>query len=442
SPYERGKFHASMKTQEGLCGEGNVARSGFIGLKGDQEDDVRRSFYWLFEAQRDSENAPVILTHGGGPGTSGLMNPLLGQSHCKMLANGSLVSNPNTWAEKYNLLALDHPIGAGFSVGFPPNSAKTSAVDVYDFLQKFYVFYPQFIKNKLIIATGSYGGMYTPHIATYIHKNNLAITAGKGEPGAMHINLEALMVSNPISDSLSHYRWLSHGRCYNPIFNLYNETTCEVVHANLPACLDAVQYALDFPSAEERVKAIRKCREGHPEDLNGRMLENVKIECDGSLEGCAPEVGAIGNYLNQEETKAMLGVPLDAKWEAVNKLVWQRFFDEGDMIQRAHLLYGPLVSSGIRLLHYVGYLDENCGWQGIFNFLKYIQTPYRETFINSTDVQWHPNATVRAVGDPGFNGAGNFTWILMSEAGHLVVRDQPELVKSILETWVDDKAWI
>jgi len=63
------------------------------------------------------------------------------ESHCVILANGSLVSNPHAWTEKYKLLALDHPLGAGFSYGEPPNSTQTAAVDVYDFLQKIYVSY-------------------------------------------------------------------------------------------------------------------------------------------------------------------------------------------------------------------------------------------------------------------------------------------------------------
>ena len=41
--------------------------------------------------------------------------------------------------------------------------------------------------------------MYVPNIATEIHQQNLALRAGKGEYGARLINLEAMMVSNPIS---------------------------------------------------------------------------------------------------------------------------------------------------------------------------------------------------------------------------------------------------
>jgi hypothetical protein len=42
---------------------------------------------------------------------------------------------------------------------------------------------------------------YIPHIATVINEQNTALAAGKGLPGAIHLNLESMMVSNPISVS-------------------------------------------------------------------------------------------------------------------------------------------------------------------------------------------------------------------------------------------------
>lgn len=46
---------------------------------------------------------------------------------------------------------------------------------------------------------GSYGGIYVPNIATVIHEENRAVALGNGQPGAVPINLESLMISNPIS---------------------------------------------------------------------------------------------------------------------------------------------------------------------------------------------------------------------------------------------------
>lgn len=128
-----------------------------------------------------------------------------------------------------------------------------------------------------------------------IHRQNLALASGSGEPGARHINLEAMMVSNPISvrssfssswlsntpslqDSQSYYRWVLDSRCQNPVANVYSATQCAETYIHLPACLDAAQYALDFPSAQDRSNALKICEKVEPAGTNGRMIENVKIK--------------------------------------------------------------------------------------------------------------------------------------------------------------------
>ncbi|KAF7364768.1 SET domain-containing protein [Mycena venus] len=100
--------------------------------------------------------------------------------------------------EHFNLIALDHPIGVGASYG---------------------------THKSIILAGGSYGGTYVPHIATVIHEQNIALAAGKGQPGVVHINLETMMVSNPLSDATSHFGWLLQTRCYD-VPDMYNASTC------------------------------------------------------------------------------------------------------------------------------------------------------------------------------------------------------------------------
>lgn len=49
--------------------------------------------------------------------------------------------------------------------------------------------------NKFVIATGSYGGIYAPNIASVIHENNKAILAGQQFLDYSLINLETIMLS-------------------------------------------------------------------------------------------------------------------------------------------------------------------------------------------------------------------------------------------------------
>lgn len=90
------------------------------------------------------------------------------------------------------------------------------------------------------------------------------------------------------------------------------------------------------------------------------------------------------------------------------------------------------------LADYIGKLDANCCWPSVlstvrphsFSFLqiinslishvpqlKLVRSQYQAAFVAAPDVPWKgENATVRVIGE----GAGNFTYVLMEGAGHLV----------------------
>ncbi|KAJ3880170.1 alpha/beta-hydrolase [Lentinula edodes] len=444
-------FFANLSVVPGsLCpgvGPDTPSYSGYIGLKHDTNSSPRRSFFWYvyFGAESHDPKAPIILTMGGGPGSSGLMNALFGQSPCIITAAG-LVANPHSWTERYNLLVLDHPVGAGFSFSSGPqvNNSRDAALDVYDFLQKFYALFPQVAGNKLIIDGGSYGGIYVPHIATVIREGNRAIAAGKGQPGARRLNLESLMIHNPFTDPYSHFRWLLQYRCV--YHNVYNETTCKEAYSTLPECLEALDYALESENStpKHRFEAIELCAKVGKGNTNGTALEDIRLKCrPDDVDSCYPEFKWVRELFNERKTKTMLGVPEYVNYTSLNMDVGKAFSKYGDKAFRHHHLYGPLLADGIRLLHYIGAQDANCAWPGALSFLKLIHSPYQQSFINSKETPWPVTSQfergyVRQVGD----GAGNMTFVLVEGAGHFSVHDQPIIVKSIIEHWIENEPFI
>ncbi|KAF8320085.1 alpha/beta-hydrolase [Clavulina sp. PMI_390] len=436
-----GTFYSSVKENDLCRGPyGNLTSfSGHIGLNGDSDDDPKRSFFWYFQAQEDHENAPVILTFGGGPGSSGLFNPLSGQSPCRIAANGTIEFNPYAWTTKYNLLALDHPIGVGFSYGQHVNNSEDAAADVYGFLQKIFTIFPYLARNKLVLAGGSYGGIYVPTIATEIHEQNKAIATGHGLVGAQHLNLEALLVSNPITDIISYFEWILYYRC--ELHEVYNSTTCSNLYRALPGCLSALDIATSsVPSIENKVAATKLCSPLDEADTHGTVVEDIRRKCtpdsSGSTLACAiPTGGWLADYLGSNETKSALGVPLDLDWTVWRKSVGDEFAAHGDIVRRGHLLYEPLLADGIRLLHYIGIQDANCAWPGTLAFLKLIRSPFQADFIAGADVPWEGhNATVRVVGP----GAGNMTYALVDGAGHFVIESQTKLVRELIGHFIDN----
>ncbi|KAJ6578012.1 alpha/beta-hydrolase [Mycena capillaripes] len=432
-------FYVKISSPKNICpasGGPAISHSGYIGLRGDSNAAPKRSFFWYFEAEHDVETAPVILAIGGGPGTSGMMNLLAAQGPCLIVENGT-VPNPNRWTEHFNLIALDHPVGVGNSYGAHVNNSRDAALDVYDFFQKFYRVFPHLVQNQLILSSGSYGGIYVPHIATVIHEQNLAIAAGKGPPGAVHINLESMMISNPVSDALSHFGWLLHTRCY--LADIYNATTCAEMYALLPACLDSIRLAYEAPkwSVQRHAAANELCAPLDRGDTHGTVLEDIRKKCySADPMACLPaSFEGTGDFFHRSDIKDALGIPTHVNFTAFNPVVSADFKKYGDIIQPAYLLYGPLLAAGIRLLHYIGAQDANCALPGVLSFLKRIQSPFQEAFLHAPDIPW-PNegATVRAIG----HGAGNMTYIRVDQAGHFAAQDQPRLVKTIVEHWVEN----
>ncbi|KAJ7153293.1 alpha/beta-hydrolase [Mycena filopes] len=442
-----GSFYHKITRPGGICGNASmVSYSGHIGLAGDTDAAPKRSFFWYFEAENDAANAPVILTMGGGPGTSGMMNGLFGQSACLATADG-LVPNPHRWTEKHNLILLDHPIGVGFSYGLRVNDSASAAEDAYDFLQKFFRLFPHLAGNKFAVAGGSYGGVYVPHIATVINERNRQLQVSPRRHTNVHINLDALVVHNPFTSPIAHFKWLLQYRCLE--HHIHNATDCKALYSDLPVCLDAIEMAFQHPTTANRVVASKSCYDRmNSKDTHGVVYEDVRRRCipkDGAADACHPEFGWAETIFNDTDVRRALGVAQNLTYHALNLQVNAEFHAAGDLIQPHHLLYPPLIDSGIRLLHYIGAQDANCPWPGVLSFLKLLETGFQADFLAAADLPWSPTpsndtdtdtgVTVRSVGP----GAGNMAFILLQGAGHFVVKDQPAQAKSIVEHWMANR---
>ncbi|KIK71657.1 hypothetical protein GYMLUDRAFT_90523 [Collybiopsis luxurians FD-317 M1] len=469
APSSSSFFYNISSAAGSLCpgvGFDTPSYSGYVGLEGDTKSSPRRSFSWYFGAESHDPNAPVILTMGGGPGTSGLTNALFGESPCKISSKG-LVANPHGWTERYNLIVLDHPVGAGLSyaIGHPQvNNSRDAALDVYDFLQKFYILFPHLAGNKLIIAGGSYGGIYVPNIATVIQEGNRAVDSGSGKK---RIHLESLMIHNPMTDPYSHFRWLLHQVCVN--HDVFGAQACKEGYAVLPRCLEALDYVLEssVPSTpEKRYEAMQVCvrlSDGYKGNIS---LEDIRLRCKvDDIYNCYPEFTWIKEFFNRPEVKDTLGVPDYVNFETLNRNVTKAFRFYGDATFRHHRLYEPLLADGIRVLHYVGAQDANCAWPGVLSFLKLIRSPYQEEFIRSEEIPWPHSLDTpsRMTGDGGGGGvgvgagngdgsggyvrkvgegAGDMTFVLIEGAGHFSVHDQTAVVKSIVEHWIENEPFV
>ena len=84
--------------------------------------------------------------------------------------------NPESWVKRANVLYLDHPVGVGYSyttdmTEYMQNDMSSS---LYSFkaIQKFFEYFPEYLKNPIYTSGNSYGGIYAPYLAWRIHDWN------------------------------------------------------------------------------------------------------------------------------------------------------------------------------------------------------------------------------------------------------------------------------
>jgi serine carboxypeptidase-like clade 2 len=170
------------------------------------------------EAFNSPETAPVTWWSNGGPGCSGIGGGFFSE-HGPYRPNndgsGSLVAFPWTWAETSNMLYVEQPAGVGFSYSNTTEDYtvgdERAAADMYEFLQRFLGFFPQYRSNELWITSESYGGKYVPATAKAIIEHNVA-----GDDPRGPLNFAGFQVGNawtdPASDNTGAVEmWYWHG---------------------------------------------------------------------------------------------------------------------------------------------------------------------------------------------------------------------------------------
>lgn len=114
--------------------------------------------------QSGNLSAPLILWHGGGPGTSGMFALFQGTGPILLHEDGkSWKENHHSWGRHRSILYLDNPVGVGFSYSelgevCYANSNDDVAESALSALRQFFQLFPEFQDNQFYISTSSYGG--------------------------------------------------------------------------------------------------------------------------------------------------------------------------------------------------------------------------------------------------------------------------------------------
>ncbi|KAK7199595.1 Serine carboxypeptidase [Novymonas esmeraldas] len=215
-----------------------------------------------------------------------------------------------------------------------------------------------------------------------------------------------------------------------------NESVYEKMLSVLPEyqrhirnCNDA---SLGYDAANaECVLANNMCSEyeGHFY-TTGLNVFDVRKPCIGNV--CYVWTHTLALF-NNSATQTSLGVSSEARWSMYNFEVTDYF--TYDHMKNFNWTIPPLLDAGIRVLIYAGDCDFICNWIGNKAWVKALQWSGTAGFNAAPDVEFRVGG--RAAGQE--RAYGNFSFVRVYDAGHMVPMDQPQTSLYMVHQFLHDR---
>jgi len=174
---------------------------------------------------------------------------------------------------------------------------------------------------------------------------------------------------------------------------------------------------------------------------------DVRRKCDRAADKdgplCYKQMGWIDVWMNLPDVKKAVGANPEREFASCNMDVNQAFALQGDGMHNSAALLPDLLADGIRLLVYAGNADFMCNFIGNLDWMLALPNKFQDEFVHKTPAPWvtledgKVAGKVVSAGGGGFT-AGNYTYVEVHNAGHMVPYDQPEAALDLFARWIMD----
>mmetsp|Transcript_6893 Transcript_6893/g.16426 ORF Transcript_6893/g.16426 Transcript_6893/m.16426 type:complete len:429 (-) Transcript_6893:195-1481(-) len=391
---------------------GNQA-SGYVPVNDPQGNDGN-IFYWFFEAENNSANAPLILWLTGGPGCSSELAVFYEMGPYRINKQGQVSLNEYAWTKDANMIFVDQPIGTGFSTaknqGDYVTNEKEVAADMWAFITQWMQMYPQFQNNELFVFGESYAGHYVPAISWKISQEN------KVSPT---VNFKGFAIGNGLVWPAQQYLEYAPFSYKN---GLIDQSTFQQLNQSSYQCQQEIESGSPF--ASYTCQSIVQDIVGNPPRFN---LYDIKKPCNGPL---CYDFSPLENLMQQQSVLSSLGVSSNSQWTECNMNVHSALMNDWFTNLEANI--PTMLAEGLQVLVYSGELDFICNWFGGRRWVEEMQWAGQAQYNDMQFQDWHTTQGVAGT----FKSVQNFTFLGVAEAGHMVPMDQPQNAYEMMMTFV------
>lgn len=388
-------------------------------------DDDKHFFYWFFESRNDPSTDPVLLWLNGGPGCASDAGLFFELGPSSIGPDLKPVYNPYSWNSNASVIFLDQPIGVGYSYGEDEEDIDTTpkaAKDVYVFLDLFFKRFSQFLPNPFHVSGESYAGHYIPRIAAEILRHP-----------ERTFRLDSMIVGNGAVDRTYQHTYDQKMVCGEGGITVLSPENCTQMQQYLDRCILFQSLCTLTKSVIACVPQSYYCELAYG-PLHSLNLNPYDLRRPCENEGlCYNEMSYLVDYMNLDHVKEVLGVPSSKSFQDCSGDVGKRFDEAFDRLKPFQKYIAEVLESGVPVLHYAGDKDFQCHWLGYNAVSNTIDYSEKENFRASEFGPWISSG--EELGQ--IRGYGNFTFVKVYDAGHMVPHDQPKAALELLNTWLN-----
>jgi len=299
---------------------------------------------------------------------------------------------------------------------------------MYSFMQAFLDAHPGLRANPFHVFGESYAGHYVPNVAH-------AIWAGNQAGSAPHINLHGMSVGNGLTDPEVQYAYYpAMAVSTNMHKPAVDNATFARMQAAVPGCIKAITACNGGTGPISKFACLRAYAECNsalmsPYETTGMNPYDMRVKC--AKPPLCYDFSGVGKFLGRKDVREKLGIRSDAgAWESCNFKVNHMF--QGDWMKDYQTQIPDLLAHGIRVLIYAGDQDFICNWLGNQAWTLAMEWPGKDGFNAAAVAGW--GTPDKKYGE--LRHSGNFSFLRVYGAGHMVPLDQPEAAQLMLDKFI------